>query len=129
MLTKIGTAVAGLALAMIVSLAILHGVFSSGPALADAASRDVICTATISPGGITTNTTFASAAIKCPQVHMGDFVYGVSALTTDPGNVQITGYVQSAGNIVVKFSNTSAGTITPASDTYSVIVKPRYISP
>lgn len=98
-------------------------------ARADSGSRDVICTLTISPGGITTATTFTSASIPCPQVHMGDFVMGVSALTTDPGAVTVTGKVVAAGSVKVMFSNATAGTITPASDTYSVIIKPRYVSP
>lgn len=97
-------------------------------ALADAGSRYVVCTATISPGAILTSTVFTSSAIACPQVHMGDFVL-VSALTTDPGALAINGKVTSAGNIKITFTNASGGTITPASDTYSVAVLPRYISP
>lgn len=112
-------------------LSVAVGVFSFyAPRLAhaDAASRFVVCTSTISPGGITTNTTFTTAALACPQIHMGDFLL-VSALTTDPGAVQVTAKVTATGQYKVQFSNTTAGTITPASDTYSVAVLPRYVSP
>ena len=129
MFKRIQNSLSRLAICLAFVGAVALGIHDVTPARADSGSRDVTCTATISPGGITTLTTFTSAAIVCPQVHMGDFVYGVSALTTDPGALSVTGKVVALGQVKVVFANTTAGTITPASDTYSVIIKPRYVSP
>jgi hypothetical protein len=78
----------------------------------------------LNPGATTTGTT-STATATVTGANVGDYVE-VSCQTA-LGNVQIGGEVTAANTVTVKFSNTTAGSITPAGGAalYNIVVYQR----
>jgi hypothetical protein len=74
--------------------------------------------ASITPGAATTGTTVTST-IAVPGCLVGDVVFASAPAAL--GNVQMVGEVTAAGTVTLKFSNTTAGTLTPPAGVYTVI--------
>lgn len=75
--------------------------------------------ASLTPGALTTDTSEA-VTIAIPGALIGDVVF-VSLAGAQTALIQVTGEVLAAGVVSVVFSNTTAGTLTPAAGVYTVV--------
>ena len=99
------------------------------PAHASSASNEFICTKTAYAPGALTTLTQASTTVSCPGVVVGDICDGISS-TVDPGaGIVLTCYISAAGTVRIQVFNSTAGTLTPASANYTVLIQPKYVSP
>lgn len=75
--------------------------------------------ASLTPGALTTDTSEA-VTIAVPGCLVGDLVW-VSLAGAQTALIQVTGEVLVAGTVSVVFSNTTAGSLTPAAGVYTVV--------
>lgn len=78
-------------------------------------------TANLTPAGVTTNTTNVASTITVPGAAVGDVVLAVTTPAA-LGSVLLQGEVTAANTVTLKFSNLTAGTITPPAGNYTAIV-------
>ncbi|MGH8210655.1 MAG: hypothetical protein ACRETD_06670 [Steroidobacteraceae bacterium] len=96
---------------------------------ASSASNEFICTKTAYAPGALTTLVQASTTVTCPGVTVGDICDGISS-TVDPGaGIVLTCYISAANTVRIQVFNSTAGTLTPASANYTVLIQPKYISP
>lgn len=99
------------------------------PAHAASSSNEFICTKTAFAAGALTTLTQTSTTVTCPGVVLGDICDGISS-SVDPGAGIVLSCAISATNTVrIQVFNSTAGTLTPASANYTVLIQPKYISP
>jgi hypothetical protein len=92
-------------------------------------SNEFLCTKTAYAPGALTTLTQASTTVTCPGVAVGDICDGISA-TVDPGaGIVLSCFISAANTVRIQVFNSTAGTLTPASANYSVLIQPKYISP
>lgn len=96
---------------------------------ASSASNEFLCVkAAYAPGALTTLTQ-TSTTVTCPGVVVGDICDGVSS-TVDPGaGIVLTCYVSAVNTVRLQVFNSTAGSLTPASATYNLLIQPKYVSP
>jgi hypothetical protein len=115
-------------------LGIVLAVTHTSPSLvrtahASSASNEFLCVKTAYAPGAMTTLTQANTTVTCPGVVVGDICDGVSS-TVDPGaGIVLTCYVSAASTVRIQVFNSTAGTLTPASANYNVLIQPKYISP
>lgn len=96
---------------------------------ASSASNEFLCVKTAYAAGALTTLTQTSTTVTCPGTVVGDICDGVSS-TVDPGaGIVMTCYVSAANTVRIQVFNSTAGTLTPASANYNVLIQPKYISP
>jgi len=99
------------------------------PAHAASSSNEFICTKNAYAAGALTTLTQTSTTVTCPGVVLGDICDGISS-SVDPGAGIVLSCAISATNTVrLQVFNSTAGTLTPASANYTVLIQPKYISP
>lgn len=99
------------------------------PAHASSASNEFLCVKVAYAPGALTTLTQTSTTVTCPGTVVGDICDGVSS-TVDPGaGIVLTCYVSAANTVRIQVFNSTAGTLTPASANYNVLIQPKYISP
>lgn len=76
--------------------------------------------ASLTPGALTTDTSEA-VTVTVPGAQIGDVVFVSLAAVAQTALIQVTGEVLVAGVVSVVFSNTTAGTLTPAAGVYTVV--------
>jgi hypothetical protein len=117
----------GALLPLVIALAVSN--LAVRPAHASSASNEFICTKTAYAPGALSTLTQASTTVSCPGVVVGDICDGISS-TVDPGaGIVLTCYISAAGTVRIQVFNSTAGTLTPASANYTVLIQPKYISP
>lgn len=96
---------------------------------ASSASNEFLCVKVAYAPGAMTTLTQATTTVTCPGTVVGDICDGVSS-TVDPGaGIVLTCYVSAANTVRIQVFNSTAGTLTPASANYNVLIQPKYISP
>jgi len=96
---------------------------------ASSASNQFICQKTAYAAGALTTLTQTSTTVTCPGVALGDLCDGVSS-SVDPGaGIVLSCNVSAANTVRIQVFNSTAGTLTPASANYTVLMAPKYISP
>lgn len=78
-----------------------------------------VASANITPALVTTNTTGVASTIAVPGALVGDVVTVRAPAAL--GNVTLQGEVTAAGVVTLKFSNLTAGSITPPAGVYTAI--------
>ena len=117
------TLVAVAAVLLAVSLPPVHFAHASS-----AANQFVCQKPAYAPGALTTLTQ-TSTTVTCPGVVLGDMCDGVSS-ALDPGaGIIISCNVSAANTVRIQVFNSTAGTLTPPSANYTVLMQPKYISP
>lgn len=76
--------------------------------------------AALTPGALTTNTSEV-VTVTVPGAAVGDVVFVSAGAVAQTSGIQVTGQVYAAGVVSIIFSNTSAGSLTPAAATYTVV--------
>jgi hypothetical protein len=96
---------------------------------AASASNQFICQKVGYAAGALTTLTQTSTTVSCPGVALGDLCDGVSS-SVDPGaGIVLSCNVSAAGTVRIQVFNSTAGTLTPPSANYTVLMAPKYISP
>jgi len=99
------------------------------PAHAGSPTNQFICQKTSYAAGALTTLTQTSTTVTCPGVALGDMCDGVSS-SVDPGaGIVLSCNVSAANTVRIQVFNSTAGTLTPASANYTVLIQPKYISP
>ncbi len=99
------------------------------PAHAASSSNEFICTKTAYAPGALATLTQASTTVTCPGVVVGDICDGISA-TVDPGaGIVLSCFISATNTVRIQVFNSTAGSLTPASANYTVLIQPKYISP
>jgi hypothetical protein len=75
--------------------------------------------ASLTPAADGTETTGVASSIPVPGCSVGDVVFIVAPGSL--GALQLDGEVQTAGTVVLKFANTTAGSLTPPAGVYTAI--------
>jgi hypothetical protein len=75
--------------------------------------------ASLTPGALTTDTS-EIVTVTVPGAAVGDVVF-VSLAAAQTAGIQVTGRCDAAGVVGIEFSNTTAGSLTPASGVYTVV--------
>jgi hypothetical protein len=119
-----------LAAAALVAVAILTEPSSVVPeAHAGSATNQFICQKTSYSAGALTTLTQTSTTLTCPGVVLGDMCDGISS-SVDPGaGIVLSCNVSASNTVRIQVFNSTAGTLTPASANYTVLIQPKYISP
>ena len=76
--------------------------------------------AALTPGLLTTNTS-EIVTVAVPGAAVGDVVSVSAGASAQTAGIQVTGRCDAAGVVSIEFSNTSAGSLTPVSSTYTVV--------
>lgn len=98
-------------------------------AAASSASNQFVCQKPVYAPGALTTLTQTSTTVTCPGVVLGDMCDGVSS-SVDPGaGIVISCNVSAANTVRIQVFNSTAGTLTPPSAAYTVLMQPKYISP
>jgi hypothetical protein len=98
-------------------------------AQASSASNQFICQKTSYAPGALTTLTQTSTTLSCPGVALGDLCDGVSS-SVDPGaGIVLSCNVSAANTVRIQVFNSTAGSLTPPSANYTVLMAPKYISP
>ena len=98
-------------------------------ARAASASNQFVCQKLAYATGALATLTQTSTTLSCPGVALGDLCDGVSS-SVDPGAGIILSCAVSAANTVrIQVFNSTAGSVTPPSANYTVLMAPKYISP
>lgn len=96
---------------------------------AGSATNQFVCQKTSYAAGALTTLTQTSTTVTCPGVVLGDMCDGVSS-SVDPGaGIILSCNVSAANTVRIQVFNSTAGTVTPASANYTVLIAPKYISP
>jgi hypothetical protein len=96
---------------------------------ASSAANQFICQKPVYAPGALTTLTQTSTTVTCPGVVLGDMCDGVSS-SLDPGaGIVISCNVSAANTVRIQVFNSTAGTLTPPSASYTVLMQPKYISP
>jgi hypothetical protein len=96
---------------------------------ASSAANQFVCQKLAYAPGALTTLTQTSTTVTCPGVALGDMCDGVSS-SVDPGaGIIITCNVSAANTVRIQVFNSTAGTLTPPSAGYTVLMQPKYISP
>lgn len=96
---------------------------------ASSSSNQFICQKTAYAAGALTTLTQTSTTLTCPGVVLGDMCDGVSS-SVDPGaGIVLSCAVSAANTVRIQVFNSTAGSLTPASANYTVLIQPKYISP
>lgn len=96
---------------------------------ASSAANQFICQKPVYAPGALTTLTQTSTTVTCPGVVLGDMCDGVSS-SVDPGaGIIISCNVSAANTVRIQVFNSTAGTLTPPSAAYTVLMQPKYISP
>ena len=96
---------------------------------ASSASNEFVCQKVAYAPGALTTLTQASTTVTCPGVALGDWCDGISS-SLDPGaGIVLSCNVSAANTVRVQVFNSTAGTLTPPSANYVVLIQPKYISP
>jgi hypothetical protein len=96
---------------------------------AASASNEFVCTKTAYAPGALTTLTQASTTVTCPGVVVGDICDGISA-SVDPGaGIVLSCFISATNTVRIQVFNSTAGTLTPASANYTVLIQPKYVSP
>ena len=96
---------------------------------AGSSTNQFICQKTSYSAGALTTLTQTSTTVTCPGVVLGDLCDGVSS-SVDPGaGIILSCNVSAANTVRIQVFNSTAGTVTPASANYTVLMAPKYISP
>jgi len=99
------------------------------PAHAASSSNQFICQKTAYAAGALTTLTQTSTTVTCPGVVLGDMCDGVSS-SVDPGaGIVLSCNVSAANTVRLQVFNSTAGSLTPASANYTLLIQPKYISP
>jgi len=99
------------------------------PAHAASSSNQFLCQKTAYAAGALTTLTQTSTTVTCPGVVLGDMCDGISS-SVDPGaGIVLSCAVSAANTVRLQVFNSTAGTLTPASANYTVLIQPKYISP
>jgi hypothetical protein len=122
-----------LALAGVLAVAVLAVTHLSPslvrPAHAASSSNEFICTKNAYAAGALTTLTQTSTTVTCPGVVLGDICDGISS-SVDPGaGIVLSCAISAANTVRIQVFNSTAGTLTPASANYTVLIQPKYISP
>jgi hypothetical protein len=96
---------------------------------ASSAANQFVCQKPVYAPGALTTLTQTSTTVTCPGVVLGDMCDGVSS-SVDPGaGIVISCNVSAANTVRIQVFNSTAGTLTPPSASYTVLMQPKYISP
>lgn len=96
---------------------------------AASASNQFICQKVGYATGALATLTQTSTTVSCPGVALGDLCDGVSS-SVDPGaGIVLSCNVSAAGTVRIQVFNSTAGSVTPPSANYTVLMAPKYISP
>jgi hypothetical protein len=96
---------------------------------ASSAANQFVCQKPVYAPGALTTLTQTSTTVTCPGVVLGDMCDGVSS-SLDPGaGIVISCNVSAANTVRIQVFNSTAGTLTPPSASYTVLMQPKYISP
>jgi hypothetical protein len=96
---------------------------------AGSATNQFICQKTSYSAGALTTLTQTSTTLTCPGVVLGDMCDGISS-SVDPGaGIVLSCNVSASNTVRIQVFNSTAGTLTPASANYTVLIQPKYISP
>ena len=96
---------------------------------AASASNQFICQKVGFAAGALTTLTQTSTTVTCPGVVLGDLCDGVSS-SVDPGaGIVLSCNVSAANTVRIQVFNSTAGSLTPPSANYTVLMAPKYISP
>jgi hypothetical protein len=96
---------------------------------AASASNQFVCTKTAYAAGALTTLTQTSTTVTCPGVVLGDMCDGISS-SVDPGaGIVLSCAVSAANTVRIQVFNSTAGSLTPASANYTVLIQPKYLSP
>lgn len=96
---------------------------------AASASNQFICQKVAFAAGALTTLTQTSTTVSCPGVALGDLCDGVSS-SVDPGaGIVLSCNVSAANTVRIQVFNSTAGSLTPPSANYTVLMAPKYISP
>ena len=107
----------------------LAGVPPMQKAHASSASNQFVCQKPVYAPGALTTLTQTSTTVTCPGVVLGDMCDGVSS-SVDPGaGIVISCNVSAANTVRIQVFNSTAGSLTPPSAAYTVLMQPKYISP
>jgi hypothetical protein len=87
-----------------------------------AITKVLTATATVNLGSVSANTSVDSSAITVTGAVDGDAVLVSAPAASVPAGGTFSGYVSSANNVKVRYSNNTAGALTPASGTFRVTV-------
>ena len=96
---------------------------------ASSAANQFVCQKPVYAPGALTTLTQTSTTVTCPGVVLGDMCDGVSS-SVDPGaGIVISCNVSAANTVRIQVFNSTAGSLTPPSAAYTVLMQPKYISP
>lgn len=96
---------------------------------ASSAANQFVCQKPVYAPGALTTLTQTSTTVTCPGVVLGDMCDGVSS-SVDPGaGIVISCNVSAANTVRIQVFNSTAGSLTPPSASYTVLMQPKYISP
>lgn len=110
-------------------LAIVVAFADLKPAHSSSAANQFVCQKVAYAAGALTTLTQTSTTVTCPGVVLGDMCDGISS-SVDPGvGIVLSCNVSAANTVRIQVFNSSAGTLTPPSANYTVLMQPKYISP
>ncbi len=96
---------------------------------AASASNEFICQKVAYAAGALTTLTQTSTTVTCPGVVLGDICDGISS-SVDPGaGIVLSCNISAANTVRIQVFNSTAGSLTPPSANYTVLIQPKYISP
>jgi|SRR5579872_2381007 len=131
MLKSLPTRAGAFTLAILALLLLAVSLVLPPPRLAHASSaaNQFVCQKPAYAPGALTTLTQTSTTVTCPGVVLGDMCDGVSS-SLDPGaGIVISCNVSAANTVRIQVFNSTAGTLTPPSANYTVLMQPKYISP
>src|SRR6478609_10379971 len=116
-----------LALCALFAAAIVLAAYVSTPLLpsahAGSATNQFVCQKTSYAAGALTTLTQTSTTVTCPGVVLGDMCDGVSS-SVDPGaGIILSCNVSAANTVRIQVFNSTAGSVTPASANYTVLIQ------